>query len=147
MFFIDLMMSDFVPPPPHIYAHSPRSRSSSESVFDFATAIANLPPEEVKKMKLLYLKNAIADYQESLSYRKFFVFSIPLLVFVILVCFITDSFFVLMPILFLLFSFFWYSAHKSRLRKMKQKINNALEIWHDDLGDDYYHLSNELKSY
>ena len=97
-------------------------------------------------MKLLYLENAITDYRELLTYYKFFALGVFVLVVFLLICLSTNSFFVIQPIFLLLMTYFWYSLYESNLKKTKQKIYNALEIWHHDLGDDYYRLRNILNN-
>lgn len=97
----------------------------------FAATLATLPGEEIRKAKSLFIRNAIADYRMTIKTTKGFliVLGVMSLIPVFLVVFIP--------------AFFSYRAAKEN---GKQKIKNALEVWKDDLGDDYAMLSLEVEN-
>ena len=109
----------------------------------FAASLQNLSKEEIRQAKLLYIKNAIVEY-------KSYCHSYPL--FLLLfgsVCivgfFIYITVFPLFSLLPLLFFYIIFSSTQTGLRASKQGIDKAIEIWKEDLGDDYFLLKAELE--
>ncbi len=91
----------------------------------FAGSLANLPKDEIRKAKKLYLLNAIAaiaDFEGQRATMRIMLiaFGVMSILPVFLVIFI--------PALF---------AYRAGLKPIRQKILNALEVWRDDLGPDY----------
>ena len=109
----------------------------------FAASLNNLTREEISQAKVLYIKNAITSYKSScqniplgllwMSFISLYMFFGSITVFPL---------FALLPLLFLFIAF---SNSKNFLRTMKQQIANAIEIWKEDLGDDYLKLKGKLE--
>ena len=88
----------------------------------FAASLTNLPKDEISKAKKLYILNAIADFQAARSSGRTMM--------------ITMGFLCIIPV-FLVVFIPGLIAYRSGIVASKQKILNAIEIWKDDLGDDY----------
>ncbi|MCB0734845.1 MAG: hypothetical protein H6608_07285 [Flavobacteriales bacterium] len=104
---------------------------SAEAIQSFAAALSGLEPQEMRKAKELYLRNAITELKsEKRQYKA---------------SWITMGLHLLIPI-------FWpmlFGAQKQariELEEYKERISNALEVWKDDLGSSYYPLQNLLES-
>ena len=103
--------------------HQQHDPLSAEKLQLFVAGLSGLPPDEVRKAKTLYIRNAIAEYnalQESI--RAFGCVQI---------------FFVIIPI-------FWPILYAQRRmmraqqRLFQERIRNALLVWEDDLeGEDF----------
>jgi hypothetical protein len=97
----------------------------------FAASLATLPKDEIRKAKSLYVRNAIADYKMMVKTSKGFLIVLGVL------SIIPIFLFVFIPTLI------GYRAGKENGR---QKIKNALEVWRDDLGDDYHSLLQDIEN-
>lgn len=88
----------------------------------FAGGLANLPPEEIRKAKKLYLLNAITDMkaQRGMMRTMVIVFGCMSIIPIFLIVFI--------PTLV---------TYRTMTRAGREKIQNAIDVWRDDLGDDY----------
>jgi hypothetical protein len=96
-----------------------RDSLSAEKMQLFAAGLANLPPQEVRKAKVLYVRNAIAEYRAARESMKAFG------------C--VQVFFALIPL-------FWPILILQR-RQMRigfelqrEKIRNAIDVWKEDLA-------------
>ena len=108
----------------------------------FTASLSNLNQKEIRQAKVLYIKNAITSYKLSCQNKPFFLLWIGSISIFMFFGAITDfPLFALLPLLFLFEAF---SNIKNSLRARKQKIANAIEIWKDDLGDDYFKFEIEL---
>ena len=91
----------------------------------FAGTLVNLPAEEIRKAKKLYILNAIAEFnaQRTAGRGMVIVFGIMSIIPIFLLVFI--------PTLI---------AYRSGVAAGRQKILNAIEVWKDDLGPDHAEL-------
>jgi hypothetical protein len=96
---------------------------SSDKMQMFVAALSGLPPEEVRKAKSLYIRNAISEYnamQESLRA------------------------FGCMQVIFAIIPLFWPFLYAQRRmmsaqrRLYEARIRNALEVWKDDLAGETF---------
>jgi hypothetical protein len=107
------------------------SNKSPESLQLFLATLAGLNSTEITKAKELYIKNEITECQAEIKSLKNEYFSM--------------AFHLLIP-------FFWpmlfggRKERKIRIEEKKAKINNALLVWKDDLGDSYGELKEILNS-
>jgi len=101
---------------------------SAEKLQMFAAGLAGLAPEEVRKAKVLYIRNAISEYhalQESLRA------------------------FGCVQILFALIPLFWPVLYAQRRminaqrRLFRERIENALTVWRDDLRGETFDFGDE----
>jgi hypothetical protein len=108
---------------------SPQIALEPATLLTFASSLAALPADEIRKAKSLYLRNAIADYRMQMKTARGFliVMGVMSLIPVFLVVFIPA-----------------FLGFRAARENGKQKILNALEVWKDDLGADYSALSAEL---
>ena len=95
----------------------------------FAASLTNLPQDEISKAKKLYILNAIADFQAARRAGKTMMITMGVL------CIIPVFLVVFIPGLI---------AYRSGIAASKQKILNAIEVWKDDLGDDYRTIKNQV---
>jgi hypothetical protein len=97
----------------------------------FAASLTNLPKEEIRKAKSLFIRNSIADYRMMLKTSKGFLIVLGILS--------------IIPIFLVVFipSLIGYRASKVNGR---QKILNALEVWRSDLEGDYDALAREIET-
>lgn len=95
----------------------------------FAATLGDLPGGEIAKAKRLYVRNAIADYEDLKRSGKamLIVMGVMSLIPIFLIVFIPSLI-----------------AYRSSVRTGRQKILNALDVWKDDLGDDYEMLKAQL---
>jgi hypothetical protein len=102
----------------------------SSALTTFAASLATLPKDEMRKAKSLFIRNAIADYRMTIKSSKGFliVMGIMSIIPVFLVVFIPA-----------------YLGYRAAKENGKQKIRNALEVWKDDLGEDYLLSARELE--
>lgn len=120
----------------------------------FATSLSNLSQKEIQKAKVLFLKNQITEYKASYKNQSFSLVwvSIGGMLFFFLI--IRDIFHlsalpfyaIFLALLPLFFIFTAFSQVITGLRTEKQQISNALEIWKEDLGNDYLELKTRLKN-
>ncbi len=94
----------------------------SASLSAFAATLTNLPKEEMQKAKKLYILNALADFEAQRKTSRTMVIVMGVM------CIIPIFLFVFIPALI---------AYRAAVAAMRQKILNAIEVWKDDLGDDY----------
>jgi hypothetical protein len=96
---------------------------SPEKMQMFVAAMSGLPPEEVRKAKSLYIRNAISEYhamQESLRAMG---------------C---------VQVVFAIIPFFWPILYAQRRmmnaqqRLFEERIRNAMDVWKDDLGGEQF---------
>ena len=98
---------------------------SPEKMQLFAAGLVGLPKEEVRKAKLLYLRNAISEYNAMNASFKAFGCA---------------------QIMFAIIPVFWPTLYIQRLmmnapRKLfADRIQNALEVWKDDLHGEKFEL-------
>jgi hypothetical protein len=96
----------------------------------FIASIANLASDEARKAKLLYVRNEIAGYEAELEHSKHFG---------------------LLQLAFAVIPFFWPVLYVQRramitdARMKLRRIQNALEVWRTELGDDGLALEGELE--
>ena len=101
---------------------------SSEKLQMFVAGLSGLAPEEVRKAKVLYLRNAISELEAIHSGLQAFGF--------------VQGCFAIIPI-------FWpilYAQRrmmKSQLKLSKDRIRNAISVWRDDLGDERFEYEGE----
>ncbi|MBL9080407.1 MAG: hypothetical protein JNK76_01285 [Planctomycetales bacterium] len=97
---------------------NPADSLSSERMQQFALTLAHLPPDEVRKAKLLYIKNAIAEFRTFET---------------------TVSSFAQMQGCMSIVPIFWpiIKMQKKMINAQvdlaRQRIMNAIDVWRDDL--------------
>ena len=91
---------------------------SPEKLQLFIAGLSGLAPEEVRKAKVLYIKNAITEYKATREGLKAFAF--------------VQAFFWIIP---LFWPFLIAQRRMMRVgkRMFKERIRNALAVWKDDL--------------
>ncbi|QDT69568.1 hypothetical protein MalM25_25070 [Planctomycetes bacterium MalM25] len=96
---------------------------SPERMQLFLAGLAGLPEDEVRKAKVLYLKNAISEYEAMLESLK--AFGCLQIAFAIIPIF--------WPIL-------WMQRKGMNAGKklMRERIENAMEVWRDDLRGEVF---------
>ena len=94
----------------------------SASLSAFAATLTNLPREEIQKAKKLYILNALADFEAQRKTSRTMVIVMGVM------CILPIFLFVFIPALI---------AYRAAVAAMRQKILNAVDVWKDDLGDDY----------
>lgn len=87
----------------------------------FAASLSALPSDEVRKAKLLFIKNAIADYRMALKAQR------GIMIIMGILCIIPVFLVVFIP---------GYLGYKAAKENGRAKIMNAIEIWGDELGDE-----------
>ncbi len=102
---------------------------SPDRLVAFAAGLANLPKEEMEKAKVLYLRNAIANYEEMLKSYAAFAF--------------LQVFFSAIPCFFPFLVAQWFAMHAAK-KAAQQKVADALDVWRDDLGEEYRNLKSRL---
>ena len=115
---------------PDVRQHPMNITLDSSALSTFAASLATLPNDEMRKAKSLFIRNAIADYRMTIKSSKGFliVMGVMSIIPVFLVVFI--------PTLL---------GYRAAKENGKQKIRNALEVWKDDLGEDYQLLAREIE--
>ncbi len=113
-------------PEPFTQQHS--DFMSPEKLQMFVAGLSGLAPEEVRKAKVLYLKNAISEYRAAKSSLAAFQQ--------------VQGCFSIVP-------FFWpiLAAQKRTMnagfKLMRDRIENAIEVWKDDLGGATFSIDEE----
>ncbi len=95
------------------------------SLSTFAATLTNLPQEEVRKAKKLYILNSLADFEAQRKTSK------TMLIVMGVMCIIPIFLIVFLPALF---------GYRNAITALREKILNAIEVWKDDLGPDYQEL-------
>lgn len=101
---------------------------SPEKLQLFVAGLSGLPHEEVRKAKLLYVRNAISEYRALRDGVRGFR--------------VAQGCFAIIPI-------FWpilWVQHRmieSQLRLARERIRNAIEVWADDLKGERFDLGDE----
>ena len=109
---------------------NPNSFSLAPSALStFAASLTALPSEEIRKAKSLFIRNAIADYEMIVSSSRGMVITMGILS--------------IIPVFLIVFipTLISYRAAK---KNGKQKIINALEVWKEELEEDYHKLLEEV---
>lgn len=107
---------------------TPLDGLSAEKMQMFVAGLSGLAPEEVRKAKVLYIRNAISEYRAAEEGMGAFNMA--------------QGCFWVIPI-------FWpilFSQRKmvnSQLRLARQKIANAINVWRDDLRGETFEISAE----
>ena len=102
---------------------------SPDRLVAFAAGLANLPKEEIEKAKVLYLRNAITNYEEMLKSYAAFAF--------------LQVFFAAIPCFLPILAAQWFAMYAAK-KAAQQKVLDALDVWRDDLGEEYHNLKNRL---
>lgn len=95
----------------------------------FAANLAGLPKDEIRKAKSLYIRNAIADFEAQRQGAKGMLWVLGIL------CIIPLFLIVFIPALI---------GYRAGNKAAIQKIRNALDVWRDDLGQEYDSLAGQL---
>jgi len=101
---------------------------SSEKLQMFVAGLSGLAPEEVRKAKVLYLRNAISELEALQGSLRAFGF--------------VQGCFAIIPI-------FWpilYAQRRimnSQLKLAKDRIRNAIDVWRDDLRGERFHFEGD----
>jgi hypothetical protein len=101
----------------------------SASLSAFAAALTNLPKEEIRKAKRLYILNALADFEAQRKSSRVMVIVMGIM------CIIPIFLVVFIPSLI---------AYRNAIGAMRQKILNAIDVWKDDLGADYQSMRDQV---
>jgi hypothetical protein len=100
---------------------------SPEQMQLFTARLVGLPPEEIRKAKVLYIRNAISDYRaQAAGFRTFRQ---------------AQGCFTLLPFFrpFLGVQKSWMDA---QLQLSRERIHNAIEVWKEDLQGEQFDLRN-----
>jgi hypothetical protein len=89
------------------------------SLTAFTATLAALPREEIRNAKILYIRNAIVDFEMSRSTGK------TMLIVMGVLCIIPVFIVVFIPALI---------AYRRGIEAGRQKIENAIEVWREELG-------------
>jgi hypothetical protein len=115
------------PVPPGQPPQPPPDRLSPEQMQRFTASLIGLPPEEIRKAKVLYIRNAIAEYRaQAAGFRTFRQ---------------AQGCFALLPFFrpFLGIQKSWMDA---QLQLSRERIRNAIEVWKEDLQGEQFELTN-----
>ena len=99
-------------------SHDHNDPLGGEQMQVFLAGLAGLAPGEIAKAKALYVKNAISDYrlmQESMAAFRY-----------------ATIFFYIIPI-FWPFLFMQRRTLRAVKRRMRDRVQNALDVWGDDI--------------
>ena len=96
----------------------------------FAATLANMSEDEIRKAKRLYVLNAITDYHTAMRTMR------PMLIVMGIMCIIPIFLIVFIPA---------FMGYKTMVNAGREKILNAIEVWRDDLGDDYDGLKRRIE--
>jgi hypothetical protein len=98
---------------------------SPEKVQFFLAGLAGLPKDEVRKAKVLYLKNAISEYRAAVESIEAFGW--------------VQMAFAIVPIFW---PILWMQrkAMQAGKRLMRERIENALDVWREDLEGEQFDL-------
>jgi len=95
----------------------------------FLASLGGLSPEENKKAKELYLRNALTAYAaEKKKFKNFWI---------------SSALHLLIPVFWPMF-FGARRDQKVQLEEMRARIQNAIRVWKDDLGSQAKELEREL---
>lgn len=112
------------------------------SLLAYAASLNHLTLEEIRKAKVLYLKNAIKNYKKKCCNAILFLILVSMIcMWIFFGCVLVLPLFALLP-LYVLFSTFF--SVKSSLKTDKQRVIHALELWKEDIGNNYIKLTKEL---
>ena len=105
----------------HLAMPSPQDFLSAQQLQMFVASLSGLSTDEVRKAKSLYLRNAISEYRAAKAGMEGFG--------------VAQGCFALIPIFW---PILWAQrvGMNSGLKLYEERINNALIVWKDDLGDD-----------
>ena len=108
-----------------------RTENTMTRMSPFLLGIAGLPLDEVRKAKLLFIRNEITDLKGMIREAKG---SWPVLI--------------MFGLITLFWPFLWSTwwNYKSKVTTQSEQINNAIQTWKDDLGADAYELTRQLES-
>jgi len=98
---------------------------SPEQMQLFTARLVGLPPEEIRKAKVLYIRNAVAEFRAQIAgFRTFRQ---------------AQGCFTLLPFFrpFLGIQKSWMDA---QLQLSRERIHNAIEVWKDDLQGEQFDL-------
>jgi hypothetical protein len=96
----------------------------------FAGSIANLPKEEVRKAKKLYILNAIVEFKAQRAGGRTMIITMGIM------CIIPIFLIVFIPALI---------GYRSGITAARQKILNTVEVWKEDLGADSEELRRQAQ--
>lgn len=102
---------------------------SPEKLQFFVAGLSGMAPDEVRKAKVLYIRNAIAEYEAFRAQMEGFG--------------VAQGCFSVIPI-------FWpiIGAQKRMMAAqatlVKQRIRNAIEVWRDDLRGEHFRFDDEV---
>lgn len=110
----------------------------------FVASLNNLTKKEIRQAKVLYIKQAITGYRSSCQDAFLFLLWTGCICIPAFFGSLTtaDPFIALFPLLFM---FITLKSIKNTLKYSKKQIINALEIWKEDLGDDYFRFKTKLE--
>ena len=112
------------------YGNSHRDSFAPEALGKFALGLAGLPPEEIRKSKILFIKNAISEY-EATAARVQATSSL-------LGCYIGKI---------ITLGMIDVTAIKTaQLKLMSDRIKNAIEVWRDDVQGEVFQFDGETFS-
>jgi hypothetical protein len=101
---------------------------SSEKLQMFLAGLSGLAPAEVRKAKLLYVRNAISEFEALKTQVEGFQ--------------VAQGCFAIVPV-------FWpilmaqKSSMQAEIKLSKERIRNAIEVWRDDLKGERFVLDGE----
>lgn len=98
---------------------------SPEKMQLFLAGLAGLPRDEVRKAKLLYLRNAISEYEAAVEGFK--AFGCVMMLFAVI------------PLFWPLLLLQWRSIHIGK-KLLRDRIENAMIVWQDDLQGEHLML-------
>ncbi len=94
----------------------------------FVAGLSGLAPEEIRKAKVLYIKNAISEYKAlRTSYKAMGI---------------VQAIFMLIP-LFWPILYLQKRTMRAQERLFRERIGNALEVWKDDLRGEQFTLDDD----
>ena len=104
---------------------------SPEKLQLFVAGLSGLSADEVRKAKLLFLRNELSQLRAIKTSMAGFG--------------VAQAFFAIIP---LFWPILWAqrSSMKAALNLQKDQIRNALSVWREDLGDDANDLDRELET-
>jgi hypothetical protein len=91
---------------------------SQDKLQVFVTGLSGLPPDEIRKAKILYIKNSISEYKALKASFKAAGF---------------------VQVLFMLIPLFWPILYLQRRtmraeeQLFRERVSNAIEVWKEDL--------------
>ncbi len=99
---------------------------SPQAMQMFVSGLAGLPEAEMNKAKTLYIRNAISEYNAQIASYKAHDFML--------------MFFALIP-LFWPILYAGYRQKKSQLKMYSERIQNAIDVWGDDLNGEKFEFT------